>query len=112
MRRLFPTLTLLLVLPRLAVAAEPISVDAAFYEKEVLPVLEAHCLNCHGGEAKIKGGLRLTSRADVLKGGDSGPAVSLEKPTDSLLLKAIGYEDDDLKMPPKGKLSPAQISTC
>lgn len=83
--------------------------EAAFYEKDVLPLLQAHCLNCHGGEAKIKGGLRLTSRADVLKGGDSGPAVNLDKPDESLLLKAVNQVDDDLKMPPKGKLSAGQL---
>jgi mono/diheme cytochrome c family protein len=93
----------------LARTAEPKADDAEFYEKEVLPVLQAHCLNCHGGQAKIKGALRLTSRADVLKGGDTGPAVNLDKPAESLLLKAINHTDDDLKMPPKGKLSAAQI---
>src|SRR5438067_2468387 len=90
-------------------SADPKPEDAAFYEKDVRPLLQAHCLNCHGGEAKIKGGLRLTSRADVLKGGDSGPAVNLDKPGESLLLKAVNQVDDDLKMPPKGKLPPAQI---
>lgn len=84
--------------------------DATFYQKEVLPILQAHCLNCHGGEAKIKGGLRLTQRADVLKGGDSGEVVDLKKPSESLLLKAINHTEDDLKMPPKGKLAPAQIA--
>jgi mono/diheme cytochrome c family protein len=110
MVRLRPALAALLALllpgglrPPLAGAAEP------SYEKDVLPILQAHCLNCHGGEAKIKGGLKVTSRADVLKGGDSGPAVTLDKPESSLLLKAVGYADDDLKMPPKGKLPPAQI---
>ena len=92
-------------------AAAPKPEDAAFYDKEVQPILQAHCLNCHGGAAKIKAGLRLTSRADVLKGGDSGPAVNLDKPADSLLLKAVNQVDDDLKMPPKGKLAPAQIET-
>src|SRR3954447_14125452 len=83
--------------------------EVEFYEKEVEPLLKANCLSCHGGEAKIKGGLRLTSRDDVLKGGDSGAAISLDKPAQSLLLKAISYTDEDLKMPPKGKLAPAQI---
>ncbi len=82
--------------------------ELAFYTNEVQPLLKAHCLSCHGGEAKIKGGLRLTSRADVLKGGDSGPAVALDKPETSRLLQAINYADD-LQMPPKGKLSPQQI---
>src|SRR5439155_5713633 len=93
--------------PPLARTAPPD--DTAFYEKEVLPVLQAHCLNCHGGQAKIKGGLKLTGRADVLKGGDSGPVVNLDTPAESLLLKAVNHAADDLKMPPKGKLSPAHI---
>ncbi len=111
MPRLF--LVALLVLggsaPRTAADLKPD--DAAFYDKEVQPILQAHCLNCHGGQAKIKGGLRLTDRTNILKGGDSGPAVDLVKPTESLLLKAVNQVDDDLKMPLKGKLSPAQIET-
>ena len=82
--------------------------ELAFFEKQVAPILTAHCLNCHGAEAKVKGGLKLTSRAAVLEGGDSGPAVDLTKPSDSLLLKAINHADD-LKMPPKGKLPQNQI---
>jgi hypothetical protein len=97
--------------PEFALTAEPTAEDAAFYEKDVRPLLQTNCLNCHGGTAKIKGGLRLSSRADLLKGGDSGAAIDLEKPDGSRLLKAISYADDDLKMPPKGKLSAAQIET-
>jgi hypothetical protein len=81
-----------------------------FFEKEVKPILEASCFKCHGGEAKIKGGLRLTSRAGVLKGGETSPAVSLEHPEKSLLLTAINYKDEDLEMPPKEKLSAEKIA--
>jgi mono/diheme cytochrome c family protein len=102
---------LFIALPLLAPSFAPAADDKVFYEKEVQPLLQAHCLNCHGGTAKIKGGLRLTNRADVVNGGDTGPVVDLQKPDDSLLLKAINYAHDDLKMPPKGKLSPAQIET-
>ena len=84
--------------------------DVAFFEKEVRPILTQRCLKCHGDEAKIKGGLRLTARESVLKGGDTGPAVSLDKPADSLLLKAINYSDG-LEMPPTGKLPRAEIDT-
>ncbi|MBI3409922.1 MAG: DUF1549 domain-containing protein [Planctomycetes bacterium] len=78
-----------------------------FFEKEVKPILQANCFRCHGAESKIKGKLRLTSRDDVLKGGASGPAVSLKTPDKSLILDAINYRD--LEMPPKGKLSQSQI---
>src|SRR5262249_23236384 len=59
--------------------------EIAFYEKEVLPILKANCLKCHN-EEKHKGKLSLTSRDAVLKGGELGPAVSLEKPDESRLL--------------------------
>src|SRR6516164_3591158 len=78
-----------------------------FFEKQVRPVLRARCLKCHGGEEKIRGGLKLTSRAAVLKGGDQGAAVNLKEPAESLLLQAINY--DGLEMPPSGKLPKAEI---
>ena len=78
-----------------------------FFETKVKPILAANCFKCHGGEAKIKGGLRLTTRQNALKGGDSGPAVSLKNPSESVLLDAINYRD--LEMPPKGKLPQQDI---
>jgi hypothetical protein len=81
-----------------------------FFENQVQPLLQSTCFKCHGGESKIKGGLRLTSRAAILKGGDTGPAVSLDNPAASLLLKAISWKDEDLQMPPKEKLTPEKIA--
>src|SRR5437016_1756032 len=72
--------------------------QVAFFEKDVLPVLKANCFKCHAG-SKVRGGLRLNNRQTILTGGDTGPAVSLQKPDDSLLLRAIHYKDD-LQMPP------------
>jgi hypothetical protein len=94
-------------MPRAAEAAPPEA--AEFFEKEVRPLLAEHCHRCHG-DAKPKGGLRLTSRASVLKGGDTGPAAVAGKPEQSLLVRAVGYTDDELRMPPKGKLSDRQIA--
>src|SRR5215217_4741198 len=93
----------------LASAAEPSTFsaqDLSFFQTQVQPLLETHCLKCHGAGDKVKGGFRLTSRQSILQGGDLGPAVQPDKPTDSLLLKAIGYTDEKLRMPPKGKLPP------
>ena len=81
-----------------------------FFESQVRPILEASCFKCHGGSPKIKGGLRLTSRAGLLKGGDTGPAVSVENPSKSLLLTAIGYKDEDLQMPPKEPLPKEKVA--
>ena len=80
----------------------------AFFESEVKPLLTAHCLKCHGENGKAKGGLYLTSREGILKGGDSGPAVSLDAPRESLLLAAVNYSG--LEMPPSGKLPPEQVA--
>jgi hypothetical protein len=103
----------LLVLARTPGAGQPAPSAAAehvaFFEKDVWPLLQANCLSCHGGEAKVRGGLKLTSRADILKGGDGGPVVALDKPESSRLLAAINYGSDELRMPPKGKLSQGQI---
>jgi hypothetical protein len=98
---------LLIRTPFAARSKESAAEQAKFFETQVQPILQAQCLSCHGGEKKIKGGLRLTSRENLLKGGKSGPVVSLTKPAESLLLQAINYQD--LKMPPKGKLAQGQI---
>ena len=78
-----------------------------FFQNKVKPILEQHCLRCHGGKGTPKGGLRLTGRANVLRGGESGPAVTLEKPAESLLVQAINYEG--FEMPPSGKLPQEKI---
>ncbi len=72
-------------------------------------VLAANCYTCH--TARMKGGLRLDSVPNMLKGGDSGAAIVPGHPESSLIIKAMHYQDDDLKMPPKGKLPDADIST-
>jgi cytochrome c553 len=81
-----------------------------FYDEQVRPILEAHCGSCHGAEKKVKGGLRMTTREGLLKGGHNGPAISLEKPDASLFLDAIHHRNN-LKMPPRGKLPQAHLDT-
>ena len=90
---------------------QPVSTaDLQFFEKEVRPLLEANCLKCHSGETK-KAGLDLSRRESILRGGNSGPAVSLERPLESRLLRAISHTDPELKMPPTGPLPPKAIET-
>jgi len=87
--------------------AKPTAEQLEFFRQQVKPILESRCIKCHGGEVKIRGKLRLTSRADVLRGGETGPSVSLTEPAKSLLLEAINYES--LEMPPTGKLPQREI---
>ena len=86
--------------------------QAEFFETKVRPVFSENCYRCHSAEGgKDKGGLTLDSRDGMLKGGESGPAVVPGEPEKSVLVKAIGYLDPDLQMPPKGeKLSAQQIA--
>jgi Protein of unknown function (DUF1553)/Protein of unknown function (DUF1549)/Planctomycete cytochrome C len=98
-------LTWALTSPLLADGPPPVD-GIAFFETKVRPVLEARCVDCHGG-GKVKGGLDLSNREGLLKGGDSGQAVSLETPGESLLVGAINHRE--LKMPPKGKLPQGEI---
>ncbi|HEY6167787.1 MAG TPA: PSD1 and planctomycete cytochrome C domain-containing protein [Verrucomicrobiae bacterium] len=94
-------------------AAAPTPEQLEFFEKKIRPVLVDKCYSCHSAKAeKVKGGLLLDTREATLKGGDTGPAVTPGDLEKSLLVKAIRYTDDDLKMPPKkeGKLPADQIA--
>ena len=92
---------------------QPVFDDTAieFFEKEVRPILTARCLECHGGgKGDPKGGLSLTTRGGVIKGGDTGPAVVPGKTKESLLVSAIEY-GALYQMPPKSKLPAKEIAT-
>jgi len=86
--------------------------DAAkveFFDQKVYAILKDNCFKCHGGEKKLKGQFRLTSREGLLAGGEIGPAINLKEPQKSLLLDMLSYRDGDHEMPPKAKLPQAQI---
>jgi cytochrome c/uncharacterized protein DUF1549 len=78
-----------------------------FFEMRVRPLLAKNCYPCHS--TAHLGGLDLTSRENVLKGGTSGPAVVPNKPADSLLIQAVSHTHARLKMPPSGKLKDEEI---
>ena len=107
--RSFPRwLVLVLLLGRSPLAADS-AVD--FFEKRVRPVLAEHCYECHSETStKLKGGLKLDSRAGVERGGDSGPILIKGDPERSRLLEAVRYHQRELQMPPKGRLPEADIA--
>ena len=88
------------------ISASAVEGDFEFFESKIRPVLVNKCYECHSVEAanrgKQKGGLLLDSREGIRKGGDTGPAVVPGNVSESLLLKALRQEE--LEMPPKGKL--------
>ncbi len=74
------------------------------FARDVLPILKAHCVECHGAE-EPESGLNLLSRSSLLRGGDSGePAAITGKSGDSYLLKVVAGEVPDVRMPPEGPL--------
>ena len=92
---------------------DPAAANAAFYTGRVQPILQANCYRCHGG-MNHRGGLMLDSRAGILKGGHDGTVIVPGHPEQSLLVKLIRHEgpaNDPMPMPPKGKLSDADIAT-
>ncbi|QDT66517.1 PSD1 and planctomycete cytochrome C domain-containing protein [Calycomorphotria hydatis] len=93
MRTVAACLLLGLVSPR-------VMADDVSYLDDILPILEAHCIGCHG-EDEPEGRFRIDRRNTLLRGGDSGePAVVPGKPFESMLIRVISGEDPDLQMPP------------
>ncbi len=95
----------LLLLPAAALAAP---VD---FVREVRPLFEQHCYDCHG-EKKQKSGLRLDIKSEALRGGDNhGPDIVPGKAKDSPLIHFLTTDDEDELMPPAGRLSATEIAT-
>ncbi len=92
-------------------ADDPKAVE--FFEAKIRPVFVEHCQKCHSEPAakagKLRGGLRLDSRAGWQAGGDEGPAVVPGKPDAGTLVKSLRY-GGDVQMPPAGKLPAAVIA--
>src|SRR5271165_3642338 len=97
-------LALLLPLVPLAGAARAQAPQAeAFFEAKIRPVLATVCARCHGA-TRANGGLRVDSRAALLKGGEHGPALAPGAAEKSLLLQALRHTHPELRMPPGKKL--------
>ena len=81
------------------------------FVREVRPILETHCCECHG-DKKQKSGLRLDIKSEAFKGGDShSPDIVPGKASQSPLAHFLTSTDDDERMPPKGPLPAAAIET-
>jgi hypothetical protein len=73
------------------------------YAKDIKPLLEKSCVNCHGPE-KPKSKYRVDSREAIIKGGDSEEAAIVPGKSDKSPL--IHYVADlivDMEMPPTDK---------
>jgi Protein of unknown function (DUF1553)/Protein of unknown function (DUF1549)/Planctomycete cytochrome C len=97
------SLILLISLPAVAAPVD--------FVREVRPIFQKHCYECHG-EKKQKSGLRLDVKSAALKGGDNhAPDIIAGKAKESPLVHFLTSDDEDEVMPPKGKLSASEIET-
>jgi cytochrome c553 len=83
-----------------------------YYSDHVQPILAANCYRCHAG-MNHRGGLRLDSPDEILKGGKQGAVIVPGHPEQSLLIQLIRHEgpaDDPKPMPPRSKLSDGDIA--
>lgn len=102
---------LVLALPaRADDAATPAPAEIEFFEKKIRPLLQERCGECHSKQTGDKNGeLFLDAAAGIRKGGSRGTLLLAGKPEESLLIKAVRYADEELQMPPAGKLADAEI---
>jgi mono/diheme cytochrome c family protein len=112
MRRAIPAL---LFCAALAPAADPkpafTTEQVKFYTDQVAPLLKANCLKCHGeNPKKLKAEFDLRTRAAILKGGETGPAVVPGKAKESLLVQAVNHSKDGYAMPPGTKMKADEIA--
>lgn len=81
---------------------------------KVLPTLSEKCFGCHGEPGKeLKGEFTLTSREDLLKGGESFDDVLIPGDAEfSFMMETVRWDDPDYEMPPKenDRLSEQQIA--
>ena len=108
MRRLLSIVALLFATSAAPSRAADSGLD--HFEAVIRPLLVERCHACHAGD-EAKGGLRLDSRAGLVRGGDSGAAIDPGGPAlESLLIRAVSHTDG-LEMPPDGRLPQTQIES-
>ncbi len=103
---LFRTISLLFVVASIF-PCQRVVADSLTFEKDVRPILKAHCFHCHGESGVQEGSLDVRLRHWIIRGGDSGEAIQPGEPDASLLLDRVTSGE----MPPGDKnLSPSELA--
>lgn len=88
----------------------PAATSKVDFAKELQPLFAERCYDCHG-EKKQESGFRVDNRADMLKGGDHGPAIVISNSATSIMVQVLADVHPDIIAMPKKKdpLSDEQI---
>ncbi|MBI1390104.1 MAG: DUF1553 domain-containing protein [bacterium] len=87
----------------------PPSSETVSYLKDVKPILQRSCVQCHNAKLQM-GDLLLTSREAVLKGGAKGAVVKPGDSENSRLIHLVAGTDPELAMPLSGtRLTPEEV---
>lgn len=73
-----------------------------FFEARIRPILVEHCYDCHQSGATSEGGLALDYADGLRRGGQSGSVVDVKSPSNSLLLRVMRHDIENLEMPQGG----------
>jgi len=77
------------------------------FDRDIRPIFQSHCVSCHG-EKKMKGRLRLDSKALAFRGGVSGKAIVPGKGKESRLVEVLRDPNPDDRMPKDAAALPAE----
>ena len=87
--------------PPMPTAMKPVAIKPGevSFASDVAPLLQEHCLKCHGGD-ETEANLSMASLNALMKGGRTGAALVAGKGSDSLLVKKLrGAGIDGQRMP-------------
>jgi mono/diheme cytochrome c family protein len=98
--------TIALFSARATQAGEPVD-----FARDVKPILDARCAECHGAQ-KQESELRFDLRDAALRGGAGGEVIAPGKSGESTLLQRVTSQEKSERMPPEGDaLTAEQVDT-
>ncbi len=88
-----------------AAEASSASTGEVSFSKDIMPIFESRCINCHGGQ-RVSEGLNMKTYDQLIAGSSNGPVLSAGDATNSLMVQLI----EQGKMPKRGpKVTPDQL---
>jgi len=111
---LLSTIAMTFLVAEAAISAESVAGQTASpgesltFERDIRPILRAHCLDCHGAVDEKNGNLDLRLVRFMVNGGDSGAAIVMGDPDASVMIQRVRSGE----MPPgEAKVKPAELAT-